>query len=154
MSEPAAAGRHDHRTVPTTARASRRRSWAAGAIAVTTLVIGMAFAFRATSTSEPTTSEGTHMTAHPYVGLWSTDDGHVRQLLPDGRYDEARGDREHAYQGRYWIEGDHIEYLDDTGFTADGEFVDGVLHHGCMVLHRQPDPTTTDERTRDARATS
>jgi Agrobacterium tumefaciens protein Atu4866 len=24
-----------------------------------------------------------------------------------------------AYQGRYWLEADHIEYVDDTGFTAD-----------------------------------
>ena len=96
------------------------------------------------------------MTAHPYAGLWSTDDGHVlHRLLPDGRYDEARGDREHAYQGQYWIEGDHIEYLDDTGFTADGDFIDGVLHHAGMVLHRQPDSTTpTDERTRHSDAAS
>ncbi|WP_349236665.1 MULTISPECIES: Atu4866 domain-containing protein [unclassified Devosia] len=77
------------------------------------------------------------MQAHPYVGMWVTKDGYVRhQLLPDGRYDEARGNRESAYQGRYEIEGDHIEYWDDTGFTADGDFLDGVLHHGGMVLYR------------------
>lgn len=75
---------------------------------------------------------------HPYVGLWVTDDGHVRQrLLPNGRYVEARGTRETAYQGRYEVTGDHIEYLDDTGFTADGDFVDGVLHHGGMVMRRR-----------------
>jgi len=34
-----------------------------------------------------------------------------------------------AYQGRYTISGNHIDYVDDTGFTADGDFVDGVLHH-------------------------
>ncbi|MDM8084029.1 Atu4866 domain-containing protein [Cellulomonas cellasea] len=92
------------------------------------------------------------MSAHPYAGLWSTDDGRIRhRLLPDGRYDEARGDREHAYRGQYWVEGDHIEYLDDTGFTADGDFIDGVLHHAGMVLRRQSDSTTTtDERTRHA----
>ncbi|WP_127751803.1 Atu4866 domain-containing protein [Devosia sp. 1566] len=78
------------------------------------------------------------MQAHPYVGMWVTKDGYVRhQLLPDGRYDEARGNRESAYQGRYEIEGDHIEYWDDTGFTADGDFLDGVLHHGGMVLYRR-----------------
>lgn len=75
--------------------------------------------------------------AHPYLGLWVTDDGHVRhQLLPGGRYDEARGTRESAYRGRYAVAGTHIEYVDDTGFTADGDFIDGVLHHGGMVLRR------------------
>lgn len=76
---------------------------------------------------------------NPYVGMWVTDDGHVRhQLLPNGRYDEARGSRESAYQGRYEVTGTHIEYWDDTGFTADGDFVDvNTLHHGGMILRRQ-----------------
>ncbi|WP_029009681.1 Atu4866 domain-containing protein [Azospirillum halopraeferens] len=75
---------------------------------------------------------------HPYVGMWVTDDGHVRHnLLPNGRYDEARGDRESAYRGRYEVRGDHIDYWDDTGFTADGTFIDGVLHHGGMILRRR-----------------
>lgn len=33
--------------------------------------------------------------------------------------------------------GNHIDYWDDTGFTADGTFVDGVLHHGGMILYRK-----------------
>ncbi|WP_420962603.1 Atu4866 domain-containing protein [Brucella sp. IR073] len=76
---------------------------------------------------------------HPYVGMWVTDDGHVRhELLPNGRYDEARGRRESAYQGRYEVTGTHIEYWDDTGFTADGDFVDlNTLHHGGMILRRR-----------------
>lgn len=75
---------------------------------------------------------------HSYVGMWVTADGHVRhELLPNGRYDEARGNRESAYQGRYKVTGDHIDYWDDTGFTADGEFIDGVLYHGGMILHRR-----------------
>lgn len=75
---------------------------------------------------------------HPYVGMWQTEDGHVRhELLPNGRYDEARGNRQSAYKGRYEITGDHIEYWDDTGFTADGDFVDGVLYHGGMILLRR-----------------
>lgn len=79
------------------------------------------------------------MTQHPYVGMWSTDDGRVRhELLPDGRYDEARGRRQSAYQGRYEVTGTHIEYWDDTGFTADGDFVDrNTLHHGGMILRRR-----------------
>ncbi|MGF1630026.1 MAG: Atu4866 domain-containing protein [Kiloniellaceae bacterium] len=72
-----------------------------------------------------------------YLGMWATADGHVRHaLLADGRYDEQRGSRRSAYQGCYRITGDHIDYVDDTGFTADGDFVDGVLHHGGMVLYR------------------
>lgn len=75
---------------------------------------------------------------HPYVGMWVTADGHIRhELLPNGRYDEQRGARKSAYRGRYAIVGNHIEYVDDTGFTADGDFVDGVLHHGGMIFYRE-----------------
>ncbi|WP_339303910.1 Atu4866 domain-containing protein [Paenibacillus sp. FSL R5-0519] len=75
---------------------------------------------------------------HPYVGMWVTKNGYIRhELLPSGRYDEARGDRQSAYQGRYVVEGDHIEYVDDTGFTADGDFKEGVLYHAGMVLYRE-----------------
>jgi hypothetical protein len=75
---------------------------------------------------------------HPYVGMWVTPDGHIRhELLPDGRYDEARGARQSAYRGRYEVRGTHIDYWDDTGFTADGIFVDAnTLHHGGMVFRR------------------
>lgn len=77
--------------------------------------------------------------SHPYVGMWVTGDGRIRQeLLPNGRYDEARGSRASAYQGRYAVTGNHIDYWDDTGFTADGEFVDNdTLHHGGMVFYRE-----------------
>jgi hypothetical protein len=76
---------------------------------------------------------------HPYLGMWVTGDGHIRQeLLPTGRYDEARGNRRSAYQGRYVVTGNHINYWDDTGFTADGTFIDkDTLHHGGMVFHRE-----------------
>ena len=87
---------------------------------------------------------GAHMneavaeTPHPYVGMWVTADGHIRhELLPNGRYDEQRGARKSAYRGRYAIVGNHIDYVDDTGFTADGDFVDGVLHHGGMIFYRE-----------------
>lgn len=74
---------------------------------------------------------------HPYVGMWITKDGYIRHnLLPNGRYDEARGRRESAYQGRYEVRGNHIDYWDDTGFTADGEFIDDVLYHAGMILYR------------------
>ncbi|MGW6459727.1 Atu4866 domain-containing protein, partial [Streptomyces sp. NPDC055078] len=67
---------------------------------------------------------------HPYTGMWVDENGFVRQeLLPGGRYDEARGDRQSAYQGRYWINGNRIDYLDDLGFWAFGEFQGDTLHH-------------------------
>ena len=76
--------------------------------------------------------------AHPYVGMWVTEDGRVRhELLANDRYIEARGTKEVAYEGRYEVTGDHIDYWDDTGFTADGDFRDDVLYHGGMILRRQ-----------------
>jgi len=73
-----------------------------------------------------------------YVGMWVTADGYIRhELLPGGRYDEARGTRKSAYRGRYVLTGDHIDYVDDTGFTADGDVRDGVLYHAGMVLRRE-----------------
>jgi hypothetical protein len=76
-------------------------------------------------------------TSNLYIGMWVTRDGYIRhELLPNNRYDEARGDRESAYQGRYEIAGNRINYWDDTGFTADGEFRDGVLYHGGYVFYR------------------
>ena len=73
-----------------------------------------------------------------YVGMWVTQDGYIRHaLLPGGRYDEARGNRKSAYRGSYTLLGDHIDYRDDTGFTANGEFREGVLYHAGMVLYRE-----------------
>ena len=90
------------------------------------------------SLSPPVYAEDRMTASHPYVGMWITVDGRVRhELLPNGRYDEARGNRESAYQGRYEVTGTRIEYWDDTGFTADGDFISGVLHHGGMILRRQ-----------------
>lgn len=75
--------------------------------------------------------------ASSYVGLWVTADNYVRQeLLPGGRYVEARGTTEQAYTGRYTITGTHIDYADDSGFTADGDFINEVLHHVGMRLYR------------------
>lgn len=44
-----------------------------------------------------------------------------------------------ALKGRYTVPGDHIDHVDNTGFTADGDFVDDVLHHAGMVLRRVPE---------------
>lgn len=76
----------------------------------------------------------------PYVGRWIDESGFLHQeLTPDGRYDETRGGRPHAYQGKFWIDGDRIVYLDDLGFWAYGEFLDGVLHHAGYTLHPAPE---------------
>jgi Agrobacterium tumefaciens protein Atu4866 len=86
-----------------------------------------------------------------YVGMWVTADNHIRQeLLPNGRYDEARGGRESAYTGRYRVNGNHIEYADDTGFTADGEFEGDILHHGGYVFYREDSPAHRKATGKDA----
>ena len=73
-----------------------------------------------------------------YIGMWMTSDGQIRhELLPGDRYNEGRGKRNNAYQGNYKVTGNHIEYVDDTGFTADGDFKDGILYHAGMVLYKQ-----------------
>jgi hypothetical protein len=107
---------------------------------VMTAALGAAAEARSgAETRSASAQQETQMAQHPYVGLWVTDDGRVRhELLANGRYDEARGNRQSAYCGRYEVTGSHIEYWDDTGFTADGDFVDGnTLHHGGMILRRQ-----------------
>ena len=102
----------------------------------------MSLALLALSTTlvvaQPKPSTGTAVPTHPYVGMWVTADGYIRhELLPNNRYDEARGNRPSAYQGRYTVKGNRIDYVDDTGFSADGEFIDGVLYHAGMVLRRE-----------------
>lgn len=73
-----------------------------------------------------------------YLGMWVTRDGRIRQeLLTGNRYDEARGNQKSAYQGNYSVKGNHIYYKDDTGFSADGEFRNGILYHGGMVFHKE-----------------
>ncbi|MEV6369705.1 Atu4866 domain-containing protein [Micromonospora musae] len=74
----------------------------------------------------------------PHLGLWVDETGFVHQeLSADGRYDETRGGRPHAYQGSFWIDGDRIVYRDDLGFWAYGRFADGVLRHAGYTFHRR-----------------
>ncbi len=73
-----------------------------------------------------------------YTGVWVTKDGAIRQeLLPGGRYGEARGCREYSQQGSYIITGNHIDYRDDTGRLAYGYFKNDTLYHIGMVLYRE-----------------
>ncbi|RZB15747.1 amidohydrolase [Streptomyces sp. F001] len=75
------------------------------------------------------------LTGSPRVGVWIDVKNFLHQeLTADGRYDETRGGRPHAYQGRYWIDGDRIDYLDDLGFWAYGAFTGDELHHAGYVM--------------------
>lgn len=103
------------------------------------LVLSGLAALAAAITGGVAASQGGQIAANRYVGMWVTGDGQIRQeLLATGRYDEARGTRKSAYQGRYEIRGKEIFYWDDKGFTADGRFVsDDELHHGGMIFYRE-----------------
>lgn len=80
----------------------------------------------------PRTADG------PHVGAWVDEVADVEQLLTaDGRYDETRGGRPHAYVGSYWVTGDRVVYRDDLGFWAYGRFRDGVLHHVDLRFRRR-----------------
>ncbi|WP_074471636.1 Atu4866 domain-containing protein [Bosea sp. BIWAKO-01] len=105
-----------------------------------TVATGLVVALAGAALAEKPMMQATH----PFVGMWVTDDNRIRhELLPDGRYVEARGNREGAYRGRYEVTGRHIEYWDDTGFTADGDFADAdTLHHAGMVLRRRDRPSS------------
>ncbi|MFI6280201.1 Atu4866 domain-containing protein [Streptomyces sp. NPDC050988] len=75
------------------------------------------------------------MTGSPRTGVWIDKNDFLHQeLTTDGRYDETRGGRPHAYEGRYWIDGDRIDYLDDLGFWAFGEFQGEELHHAGYAM--------------------
>lgn len=108
-------------------------------IAIAASAGSVAHIAKAEDTMPIPSSTQTQPQSHPYLGMWVTGDGRIRQeLLATGRYDEARGHRLSAYQGRYIVTGNHIDYWDDTGFTADGEFVDNdTLHHGGMIFYRE-----------------
>jgi hypothetical protein len=112
----------------------------AGLIVATTMdaaLTGIAPLQQRALATEITAKGNAIVPTHDFAGMWVTADGRVRhELLPNGRYDEARGSKKSAYQGRYEVSGNHIDYWDDTGFTADGDFIDGVLHHGGMILRR------------------
>jgi hypothetical protein len=111
----------------------------AGLLAASAIALALANAAGAQPARSTESKGAASMVGHPYVGMWVTPDGRIRhELLPNGRYDEARGTRQSAYQGRYAVRGNHIDYWDDTGFTADGTFVsENELHHAGMILRRE-----------------
>ncbi len=73
------------------------------------------------------------------AGMWVTENGHIRlELLPGGRYDEARGARRSAYTGRWEIrDPGRLFFADDSGFTAPGTLADGALEVGGDVFRRE-----------------
>ncbi|PZR53384.1 amidohydrolase [Xylanimonas oleitrophica] len=84
---------------------------------------------------EPGMPTAPDLTGSPRIGVWiDKNDFLYQELTADGRYDETRGGRPHAYQGRYWVDGDRIDYLDDLGFWAYGEFRGDELHHAGYVM--------------------
>jgi Agrobacterium tumefaciens protein Atu4866 len=75
--------------------------------------------------------DSSSMNSPDVVGMWVTGNGFIRlELLPGGRYDEARGERKSAYKGSYTVRGSNLHFVDDSGFTATGIIVDGVLSVG------------------------
>lgn len=77
----------------------------------------------------------------PHLGMWIDSTGFLHQeLTADGRYDETRDGRRHAYRGSFQIDGDRIVYRDDLGFWAYGRFAGGVLHHAGYTLTRSGRP--------------
>jgi hypothetical protein len=73
-----------------------------------------------------------------WVGTWEDPARALEQhLLADGRYSETRNGRAGAFTGRYWVRDDRITYLDDSGFWAFGEQLDGTLHHAGFTMNRQ-----------------
>lgn len=97
------------------------------------------WAGRARDAAPTGTGEGTDAAppADERLGTWVDESGFIRQsLTSDGRYDETRGGREHAFQGDFWITGDRIDYRDDLGFWAFGEFLGDRLQHAGYTFHR------------------
>jgi len=83
------------------------------------------------------------------IGVWIDRSGHlIQELRPDGRYSETHGSRRDAYTGCYWLDGDRVDYLDDLGFYAFGDFVDGEL------LHAEFRPAAARRRARRAEPAS
>lgn len=79
-----------------------------------------------------------------WIGAWTdTARAMTQHLTPDGRYSETRAGRTGAYTGCYWVCEDRITYLDDEGFWAFGQQVDGILHHAGYVLHRTGWPSSS-----------
>jgi hypothetical protein len=64
------------------------------------LFTGMAKASGPQSSAASVPKDETRVMAqNTYVGMWVTEDGYIRhELLPNGRYDEARGNRQSTYQ--------------------------------------------------------
>ncbi len=50
---------------------------------------------------------------------------------------KPEGVRKNAYQGSYIVKENHIDYIDDTGFSVDGEFKNEILYHPGMIFYKE-----------------
>ncbi|MBN8943646.1 MAG: Atu4866 domain-containing protein [Rhizobiales bacterium] len=101
------------------------------------MTAGPELAFAQNTPAAPAARSNT-TAAEPVVGMWVTANGFIRlELLPDGRYDEARGARRSAYRGRYEVRGPRLHFIDDSGFTATGVITGGVLSVGGDDFRRE-----------------
>lgn len=111
---------------------NRTRKRAAASARLLVCSVLLAASLGASIQAKETIMTATQLAADPeLVGMWVTHDGHIRlEMLPDGRYDEARGERRGAYRGRWVRKGGVVEFFDDSGFTATGAIENGVLTAG------------------------
>ena len=59
---------------------------------------------QSSNTNQLRFTDATDMTTHPYLGMWVTKDGHIRQeLLPTGRYDEGHLSPGAGRRRRIWL---------------------------------------------------
>ncbi|WP_120009887.1 Atu4866 domain-containing protein [Teichococcus vastitatis] len=71
--------------------------------------------------------------------FWRPGDAAARESRADHQlHVEARGRPARVCLRQDEVAGTHIEYGDETGFTAGGNFVDvNAPHHGGLVLRRR-----------------
>jgi hypothetical protein len=68
--------------------------------------------------------------SHPYVGMWVTADGRIRhELLANGRYDEARNGRAHAYQRTFGDCRNKNSYLGGEALILNDSDAGGTMLH-------------------------
>ncbi|WP_344003818.1 Atu4866 domain-containing protein, partial [Microbacterium paludicola] len=59
---------------------------------------------------------------------------HLRRILPVHRVPSLLEERNESQ-----ADSDHIDYLDDTGFAAAGDLIDGILAHVSGTENRDDD---------------
>ncbi|KAB7768614.1 Atu4866 domain-containing protein [Xanthomonas maliensis] len=99
---------------------------------------------RSTLSAAGRSDAGQHLPAgavqlmHPYLGVWVSADGGLRQQLrADGRYITIAAGSGRRQHGRYRITRTQIQYRDESGCQHVGRFVgNDELHIGMLILRR------------------